>query len=67
MAQVSLKNLVKRYGALEIVHGIELDIRDNEFIALVGPSGCGKSTALRLIAGLGEPTSGAIAAGAAWK
>jgi multiple sugar transport system ATP-binding protein len=57
MAQVSLKKLVKRYGALEIVHGIDLDIADKEFIALVGPSGCGKSTTLRMVAGL-EPISG---------
>ncbi|TCL71438.1 sn-glycerol-3-phosphate ABC transporter ATP-binding protein UgpC [Rhizobium sp. BK251] len=57
MAQVSLKKLVKRYGALEIVHGIDLEIADKEFIALVGPSGCGKSTTLRMVAGL-EPISG---------
>jgi multiple sugar transport system ATP-binding protein len=57
MAQVSLKKLVKRYGVLEIVHGIDLDIADKEFIALVGPSGCGKSTTLRMVAGL-EPISG---------
>jgi multiple sugar transport system ATP-binding protein len=63
MAQVSLKKLVKRYGALEIVHGIELDIRDNEFIALVGPSGCGKSTTLRMIAGLEDISSGTIEIG----
>jgi multiple sugar transport system ATP-binding protein len=57
MAQVSLKKLVKRYGSLEIVHGIDLDIADKEFVALVGPSGCGKSTTLRMVAGL-EPISG---------
>ena len=63
MAQVSLKKLVKRYGALEIVHGIDLDIKDKEFIALVGPSGCGKSTTLRMIAGLEEISDGAIEIG----
>lgn len=63
MAQVSLKKLVKRYGALEIVHGIDLDIKDKEFIALVGPSGCGKSTTLRMIAGLETVTSGSIRIG----
>ncbi|MDL2399394.1 ABC transporter ATP-binding protein [Rhizobium mayense] len=63
MAQVSLKKLVKRYGALEIVHGIDLDIKDKEFIALVGPSGCGKSTTLRMIAGLEEISGGAIMIG----
>ncbi|WP_085026614.1 ABC transporter ATP-binding protein [Ensifer aridi] len=57
MATVSLQKLVKRYGALEIVHGIDLEVADREFIALVGPSGCGKSTTLRMIAGL-EPISG---------
>ena len=57
MAQVSLKKLVKRYGSLEVVHGIDLDVKDREFVALVGPSGCGKSTTLRMIAGL-EPISG---------
>ncbi|SCB12883.1 ABC transporter ATP-binding protein [Rhizobium hainanense] len=63
MAQVSLKKLVKRYGALEIVHGIDLDIADKEFIALVGPSGCGKSTTLRMIAGLEDVSDGMIEIG----
>jgi multiple sugar transport system ATP-binding protein len=57
MATVTLEKLVKRYGAVEVVHGIDLDVADREFIALVGPSGCGKSTTLRMIAGL-EPISG---------
>ena len=57
MATVSLKNLVKKYGNLEVVHAINLDVADREFVALVGPSGCGKSTTLRMIAGL-EPISG---------
>ena len=57
MANVQLKKVVKRYGDVEVVHGIDLDIHDNEFIVLVGPSGCGKSTVLRMVAGL-EPISG---------
>lgn len=57
MAQVNLRNVVKRYGALEVVHGVDLKIDDSEFVVLVGPSGCGKSTTLRMIAGL-EPISG---------
>ncbi|MBZ9682484.1 MULTISPECIES: ABC transporter ATP-binding protein [unclassified Mesorhizobium] len=63
MATVSLKKLTKRYGNIEIVHGIDLDITDREFIALVGPSGCGKSTTLRMIAGLEEISAGSIEIG----
>ncbi len=63
MAQVSLKNLVKSYGALNVVHGISLDVKDREFIALVGPSGCGKSTTLRMIAGLESISGGVIEIG----
>ena len=63
MATVSLRNLVKRYGALEIVHGIDLDVADREFIALVGPSGCGKSTTLRMIAGLEDISGGEVLIG----
>ncbi len=60
MARVSLNKIVKRYGKLEVVHGIDLDIAHNEFVVLVGPSGCGKSTTLRMIAGLEELSSGDI-------
>lgn len=63
MAPLTLKKLVKRYGALEVVHGIDLEVKDREFIALVGPSGCGKSTTLRMIAGLEEVSGGAIEIG----
>ncbi|MEZ2126130.1 MULTISPECIES: ABC transporter ATP-binding protein [unclassified Sinorhizobium] len=63
MAPVTLKNLVKRYGALDVVHGIDLEVKDREFIALVGPSGCGKSTTLRMIAGLEDVSGGAIEIG----
>ncbi len=54
MASISLKKLNKTYGALKVVHDIDLEIADKEFIVLVGPSGCGKSTTLRMIAGLEE-------------
>ena len=57
MAEVTINNIVKRYGELEIIHGVNVDIKDGEFVVLVGPSGCGKSTLLRMIAGL-EPISG---------
>src|SRR3984957_13044216 len=60
MAEVALRNVVKRYDDVEAVRNISLDILDNEFVVLVGPSGCGKSTTLRMIAGLEEITSGDI-------
>jgi multiple sugar transport system ATP-binding protein len=60
MAEVSLRNVVKRFDNVEAVRSINLDIPDNEFVVLVGPSGCGKSTTLRMIAGLEELTSGDI-------
>ena len=63
MADLSLRGVVKRYGQTEIVHGIDLDVADGEFIVLVGPSGCGKSTTLRMIAGLESLTGGTIRIG----
>jgi multiple sugar transport system ATP-binding protein len=60
MASVGLRKLVKRYGETEVVHGIDLEIAHNEFVALVGPSGCGKSTTLRMIAGLEDISGGEI-------
>lgn len=60
MANVELKQVVKRYGKVEVVPGIDLEIHDSEFIVLVGPSGCGKSTVLRMVAGLEQITSGEI-------
>ncbi|WP_299845079.1 sn-glycerol-3-phosphate ABC transporter ATP-binding protein UgpC [uncultured Paracoccus sp.] len=63
MAEVSLRNVVKRYGGHKVVHGIDLDIAHNEFVVLVGPSGCGKSTTLRMIAGLEEISEGEISIG----
>jgi sn-glycerol 3-phosphate transport system ATP-binding protein len=67
MAQVHLKNITKTYGkgakAVEVIHGISIDIADGEFIVMVGPSGCGKSTLLRMVAGLEEITGGDIVIG----
>ncbi|OBY25647.1 sn-glycerol-3-phosphate import ATP-binding protein UgpC [Leisingera sp. JC1] len=63
MAEIQLKDLVKSYGPTEVLHHIEGDIKDGEFIVIVGPSGCGKSTLLRMVAGLESVTSGEIAIG----
>ena len=64
MAQVTLENVWKVYpGGVEAVKGIDLGIRDEEFIVLVGPSGCGKSTTLRMVAGLEEITDGTVRIG----
>ncbi len=63
MAEVSLRNVTKRFDGVEAVRAINLDIADNELVVLVGPSGCGKSTTLRMIAGLEEVTSGDVLIG----
>lgn len=63
MATVGIKKVVKAYGDIEIVHGIDLEINDGEFVVLLGPSGCGKSTTLRMIAGLEEISGGEISIG----
>lgn len=63
MADVLLRNVVKRYGAYQAVHGINLEIPDTKFVALVGPSGCGKTTTLRMIAGLEDVSAGEIRIG----
>jgi multiple sugar transport system ATP-binding protein len=60
MAGVRLENVAKRYGTVSVIEGLDLDIRDREFMVLVGPSGCGKSTALRMIAGLEEVSEGNV-------
>jgi multiple sugar transport system ATP-binding protein len=60
MAGLQIKQLVKSYGAMDILHGIDLDVRDGEFLVLIGPSGCGKSTLLRMIAGLEDISSGEL-------
>jgi sn-glycerol 3-phosphate transport system ATP-binding protein len=60
MATVELKNVKKRFGKTEVIHGVSVDIEDGEFIVIVGPSGCGKSTLLRMVAGLETVTEGEV-------
>ncbi|MBA3771051.1 MAG: sn-glycerol-3-phosphate import ATP-binding protein UgpC [Ramlibacter sp.] len=64
MASISLRNVVKKYGKgkqeLQVIHGVNAEIADREFIVIVGPSGCGKSTLLRMVAGLEEVSGGEI-------
>ncbi|HEY7384327.1 MAG TPA: ATP-binding cassette domain-containing protein, partial [Beijerinckiaceae bacterium] len=61
--RVTLNNIRKSFGALEVVKGLNLSVDDGEFLVLLGPSGCGKTTALRMVAGLESVTSGRIAIG----
>lgn len=63
MADVKIDKVIKRYGALQVMHGVSVDIEDGEFVVLVGPSGCGKSTLLRMIAGLEVVSDGTISIG----
>jgi len=63
MARVTIRDLRKNYGAVEVLHGVDVDIGDGQFVVLVGPSGCGKSTLLRMIAGLEGISSGTIRIG----
>ncbi|HXX77400.1 MAG TPA: sn-glycerol-3-phosphate ABC transporter ATP-binding protein UgpC [Ktedonobacteraceae bacterium] len=63
MARVQFEHVYKRFGKVEVVHDINLDIKDKEFLVLVGPSGCGKSTCLRMVAGLEEASEGDIKIG----
>ncbi|MGV0816746.1 ABC transporter ATP-binding protein [Martelella sp. AMO21009] len=63
MASVTLNKVAKRYGSVEVIHGVDAEIADGEFVVLVGPSGCGKSTLLRMIAGLEDITGGEISIG----
>ena len=63
MAGVTLNKVVKSYGDVKVIHGIDLEVQDGEFCVFVGPSGCGKSTLLRMVAGLEETTGGAIRIG----
>ncbi len=63
MATLSLQNLVKAYGKTEVLHGINLEVADGEFVVFVGPSGCGKSTTLRMIAGLEDVSGGSVEIG----
>jgi len=63
MASVTLSNVQKNYGAMNVLSAVDLSIADGEFVVLVGPSGCGKSTLLRMIAGLEEVSAGEIKIG----
>jgi sn-glycerol 3-phosphate transport system ATP-binding protein len=61
MAEIAIRQVRKSYGRTEVVHGVDLDIADGEFVVILGPSGCGKSTLLRMIAGLEDISAGEIA------
>ena len=63
MSHVEIRELRKTYGAVDVIHGIDADIAQGEFVVLVGPSGCGKSTLLRMVAGLEEVSGGRISIG----
>ncbi|MFC3706109.1 ABC transporter ATP-binding protein [Devosia honganensis] len=63
MAPVSIQSVRKSYGAQQVIHGVDIDIADGEFVILVGPSGCGKSTLLRMIAGLEDISQGRVEIG----
>jgi len=63
MAQVQLRDVRKSYGALQVIHGVSVDVADGEFVVMVGPSGCGKSTLLRMVAGLETITGGEVSIG----
>ena len=63
MAGLTLRDVRKSYGDVQVMHGVDLDIEDGEFVVFVGPSGCGKSTLLRMIAGLEEISDGTVAIG----
>ncbi len=60
MGKVTIKNLRKSFGSIEVLHGVSVDVADGEFVVLVGPSGCGKSTLLRMIAGLEDISGGEL-------
>lgn len=63
MADVKIEKVFKRFGSVQVIHGVDVDIEDGEFVVLVGPSGCGKSTLLRMVAGLEEISEGNISIG----
>lgn len=63
MAGLTLRNVLKSYGDVQVMHGVDLDIEHGEFVVFVGPSGCGKSTLLRMIAGLEEISGGTVKIG----
>ena len=60
MGAIQLNKIEKWYGDLQVIKGVDLDIKDGEFVVFVGPSGCGKSTLLRMIGGLEEISRGAL-------
>jgi lactose/L-arabinose transport system ATP-binding protein len=64
MSGVTLERVIKRYGDVQVIHGVDLKVEDGEFCVFVGPSGCGKSTLLRMVAGLEETSEGRINIGA---
>jgi len=64
MSGVTMNNVIKKYGDVQVIHGIDMQIEDGEFCVFVGPSGCGKSTLLRMVAGLEETTGGTMTIGA---
>ena len=67
MGAISIRNVVKRYGvgakALQVIHGVNAEVADGEFVVIVGPSGCGKSTLLRMVAGLEDISGGTVKIG----
>ena len=63
MADVDMRSVSKSFGDNEVIHSVDLQVEDNEFMVFVGPSGCGKSTLLRLIAGLEDVNQGEISIG----
>jgi multiple sugar transport system ATP-binding protein len=60
MADITLRHVKKSFGTVEVIKGVDLDIKNKEFVVIVGPSGCGKSTLLRLVAGLEDITAGSM-------
>ncbi len=66
MATIKLDQVKKSFGKVDVIKGVDLDIKNKEFVVFVGPSGCGKSTLLRLVAGLEDITSGTLAIDDRW-
>jgi multiple sugar transport system ATP-binding protein len=63
MASVTIAQVKKRFGTVDVLHGVDIQIADGSFTVLVGPSGCGKSTLLRMIAGLEQISDGEVRIG----
>jgi lactose/L-arabinose transport system ATP-binding protein len=63
MSGVTLNQVIKKFGETQVIHGVDLDIKDGELCVFVGPSGCGKSTLLRMIAGIEQTSAGTITIG----